>query len=160
MSTDSHSAARPFGDLPRHADVSFEKRDVKIRTIYWYLFALGISVVLSLIFCVYLYRFLDRLVAQWQPPAMPAREAALKHMSPSERDSLMYPPEPRLQGVPGHDTDPQTDLREKLREDNEANERLGWVDRNAGIAQIPVSEAMKIIAEKGLPGAAAPAEKK
>lgn len=160
MSTDPHSAARSFDGLPRHADVSFEKRDVKVSTIYWYLFSLGISVVLSLVFCVYLYRFLTKMVAQSEPAVMPAREAALKHMSQSERDSLMYPPEPRLQGVPGHDVDPQTELREKFREDNEANERFGWVDKNAGIAQIPVSEAMKIIAEKGLSGAAAPAEKK
>jgi len=46
-------------------------------------------------------------------------------------------------------------------EDAEANEKAGWLDQNAGIAQIPVADAMKIIAEKGLPAAAvAPAEKK
>jgi hypothetical protein len=33
---------------------------------------------------------------------------------------------------------------------------LQWVDKNAGIAQIPVEDAMKIIVEKGLPGASAP----
>ena len=35
-----------------------------------------------------------------------------------------------------------------------------WLDKNAGIAQIPVKEAMKIIAEKGLPSASAPEDKK
>jgi hypothetical protein len=73
----------------------------------------------------------------------------------------VMPPEPRLQGVPGHDTDPQEDHRQKVRADNEANEKYGWVDQNAGIAQIPVKEAMKIIAQKGLPGtpSAAPEKK-
>ena len=66
------------------------------------------------------------------------------------------PPEPRLQGVPGHPNDPQKDLREKLQADMAANEKLEWIDKNAGIAQIPVKEAMKIIAEKGLPTATAP----
>ena len=70
------------------------------------------------------------------------------------------PPEPRMQGVPGHPTDPQADLRNKNAADNAANETTGWIDQNAGIAQIPVSEAMKIIAEKGLPGTPASAEKK
>ncbi len=71
------------------------------------------------------------------------------------------PPEPRLQGVPGHTTDPQLDLRVKIEGDTEANEKAAWIDQNSGIAQIPVKDAMKIIAEKGLPGAsAAPAEKK
>ncbi len=71
------------------------------------------------------------------------------------------PPEPRLQGVPGHSTDPQSDLREKMREDSEENEKAGWVDQTNGIAQIPVEDAMKIIAEKGLPAASTPpAEKK
>ena len=37
-----------------------------------------------------------------------------------------------------------------------ANEKLEWIDKNAGIAQIPVKEAMKIIAQKGLPAATAP----
>ena len=67
-----------------------------------------------------------------------------------------YPPEPRLQGVPGHQSDPQKDLRQKLKADNAANEKLQWIDKNAGIAQIPVEDAMRIIAEKGLPGAPAP----
>jgi len=66
-----------------------------------------------------------------------------------------------LQGMPGHLDDPQKDLRNKLKADNSANEKLEWIDKNAGIAQIPVKDAMKIIAEKGLPGtSAAPAEKK
>jgi hypothetical protein len=73
----------------------------------------------------------------------------------------MMPPEPRLQGVPGHTNDPQEDRREKLEQDTEANEKAVWIDQSAGIAQIPVKDAMKLIVQKGLPGAAAaPAEKK
>jgi hypothetical protein len=52
-------------------------------------------------------------------------------------------------------------LRQKVKADNDANEKLQWIDKNAGIAQIPVEDAMKIIEEKGLPGTSAPpAEKK
>ena len=76
-------------------------------------------------------------------------------------DYRELPPEPRLQGVPGHRADPQQDLRDKLKADTEANRKFEWIDESSGIAQIPVKEAMKIIAEKGLPGAPVPpAEKK
>ncbi len=72
----------------------------------------------------------------------------------------MMPPEPRLQGVPGHQTDPQADLRQKVHDDSEANEKFEWIDRGSGIAQIPVKDAMKMIAEKGLPAGPAPAMEK
>ena len=58
--------------------------------------------------------------------------------------------------MPGHRVDPQQDLRDKVRADTEANEKFGWIDEKAGLAQIPVSDAMKIIAEKGLPVVATP----
>jgi hypothetical protein len=58
--------------------------------------------------------------------------------------------------MPGHLVDPQQDLRNKVKADTEANEKLGWLDEKAGLVQIPVSDAMKIIAEKGLPVVATP----
>jgi hypothetical protein len=152
MSTDPHHGAPAHGELPRHRDVSFEGRDVTVRTIYWYLIVLAISVAASFLVCVYILRFVTNYVQESDVPMMPARAA----MGPEYRT---MPPEPRLQGVPGHDTDPQQDRRDKVRADTEANEKYGWVDQSSGIAQIPVKEAMKMIAEKGLP-ANTPAEKK
>jgi len=142
------------GPLPRHDTVSYETRDVAVRSIYWYLIALTISVAASFFICVYVLRYTERFVSRHDAAMMPARAA----MGPHFR---VMPPEPRLQGVPGHDADPQQDHRDKVRADNEANEKYGWVDQNAGVAQIPVKEAMKIIAQKGLPAtSAATPEKK
>jgi hypothetical protein len=151
MSTEHHQSGRQADGAPRHSDVSFEERDVKAGTIYWYLLALGLATAAALVICIFVLRFSNRLAASSDIPPPPSREALGKD----------YPPEPRLQGVPGHRSDPQKDLRQKLIVDNAANEKLQWIDKNAGIAQIPVEEAMKIIEEKGLPGApATPAEKK
>jgi hypothetical protein len=149
MSTESPNT----GQQPRHTDVSFEKGDVQTGTIYGYLLALGIAVVASLLVCVYILRFTMNYAASSDTPAPPSREALGK-------DYRMLPPEPRLQGVPGHQTDPQADLRQKIRDDSEANEKLEWIDRSSGIAQIPVQEAMKMLAEKGLPAGPAPAGEK
>jgi hypothetical protein len=165
MSTDPHlePTGRPDrtvqgahaanGALPHHDTVAYEARDVKVRSIYWYLIALTISVAASCFICVYVLRYTERFVSRHDPPMMPARAA----MGPDYR---VLPPEPRLQGVPGHDVDPQEDHRDKVRADNEANEKYGWVDQSAGIAQIPVKEAMKIIAQKGLPAMAPAAPEK
>ena len=150
MSTESPNT----GQEPRHTDVSFEERDIKAGTIYGYLFALALAVVASFLICVYILRFTLKFAASSDTPPPPSREALGK-------DFRALPPEPRLQGVPGHETDPQADLRKKNQEDAEANEKLEWIDKSGGIAQIPVEDAMKIIAEKGLPAASTPpAEKK
>ena len=154
MSTDLHNMGHANGEEPRHADVSFEKTDVQVGSIYWYLFFLALTAAASFALTIYVLRFTTNFVGQMDTPPPPSRDV----LGPDYRT---MPPEPRLQGVPGHDNDPQQDLREKNKADNEANEKLDWVDRGNGIAQIPVKEAMKIIAEKGLPGASAPpAEKK
>jgi hypothetical protein len=150
MSTESQNT----GQEPRNADVSFEERDIQAGTIYGYFFALGLAVVAALLICIYILRFTLNYAASTETPPPPSREALGK-------DFRELPPEPRLQGVPGHESDPQADLRKKIQEDSEANEKLEWVDKSSGVAQIPVKDAMKIIAEKGLAAApAAAAEKK
>jgi hypothetical protein len=159
MNTDPHGAVHTDG-LPHHTDVSYEERDFRASTIYWYLFALGVAVVVSLFLCVYIQKYLTSLVASSHTPQTPAMINMQNQMSAEQRRAMSYPPEPRLQGVPGHVSDPQLDLREKVAADVKANETLQWVDKSAGVAQIPVSEAMKMIAEKGLPGAPAAGGKK
>jgi hypothetical protein len=153
MSTDPHHRTPAGGELPKNTDVSFEPRDVEVRSIYWYLIVLTIAVAASFFVCIYILRFTQNFVKQSDTPMTPARAAM-------GRDYRTMPPEPRLQGVPGHDIDPQQDRRDKIQADTEANEKYGWVDQSSGVAQIPVKEAMKIIAEKGLNAASAPAAKK
>lgn len=151
MSTNIHHSAA--GDEPRHDDVAFEPADVHPATIYWYLGALAVAVLLSYIICIFVLRVTTKIAVDYDTPP-----PAIRQEMGASYDAL--PPEPRLQGVPGHPEDPQADLRVKRQADEKANETTGWIDQNAGIAQIPVSDAMKIIAEKGLPGAPASAEKK
>ena len=154
MSTESHNSGPATGEAPRNTDVSFEERDIQVGTIYGYLFALALSVVVSAVICVFILRFTLNFAASSDTAPPPSRAA----LGPNHHD---LPPEPRLQGVPGHTEDPQQDLRDKVKSDTEANEKFEWIDRNSGVVQIPVEDAMKMIAEKGLPaGSAPPAEKK
>jgi hypothetical protein len=151
MHNTAHGASGAEAE-PRNADVSFEKADVQVTTIYWYLGALAIAVILSYVVCVFVLRLTTKIAVEFDTPPPTIRQEM-----GSAYEAL--PPEPRLQGVPGHLTDPQTDLRQKVQADTAANEKYVWIDQSSGIAQIPVQDAMKIIAEKGLP-AIQPAEKK
>jgi hypothetical protein len=148
MSIEEHKSAAGAGLRPEHQDVSFEAQDVRPSPILKFLAYLGITVVLSYLLVLGVYRGLTGLWNSQYLPPPPSRSEAGPEM----------PPEPRLQGMPGHPLDPQHDWRDKVKEDTAANNALGWVDQPAGIAQIPVSEAMKLIVEKGWPPA--PPEKK
>jgi hypothetical protein len=143
MSTDPHKSGHATESEPVNRDVSFETRDVQTGSIYVYLAVLAVAVILSYGICVFVLRGTAHMAVDEDTP--PVRE----EMGP---DYHMMPPEPRLQGVPGHSNDPQEDRREKVEQDTEANEKAVWIDQRAGIAQIPVKDAMKLIVEKGLPG--------
>jgi hypothetical protein len=141
MSTEHLSHGQSGNGRPVHADVSFEKTDVRTKPIIRFLIYLAILVVFSYLIVFWMYRGLENYFVETYPPPMPSQlEAAPK-----------LPPEPRMQGMPGHLIDPQQDLRDKIETDSAANKKLGWIDEKAGIAQIPVSDAMQLIVEKGLP---------
>ena len=149
MSTEHHRDGQSNGGRPQHSDVSFEGTDVRSSPIFKFLTYLGITVILSFFLSLGVYKGLKIYwTTSYDAPA------PLRVMGPH------FPAEPRMQGMPGHLTDPQLDMRTKVEADSKANNELGWVDKNAGIAQIPVKDAMKLIVEKGMPAISAPAEKK
>ena len=152
MSTEQHSHGHAASNgTPVHQDVSYEPRDVRTSPILKFLVYLGIVIAISYFIALGIYKGLSHFWASSYEPPMPSRTVAGPSM----------PPEPRLQGMPGHLSDPQQDLRDKLKADREANNKLEWIDEKAGIAQIPVSDAMQLIVERGLPAVAPPpAEKK
>lgn len=150
MSSEHHNPAHGDPAHPVHKDVSFESSDINTRSILLSLLYLGLAVVITFAVTVAVFRF-----------ATARAEHSDSNLPPShEGVGATLPPEPRLQGVPGHVNDPQQDLRDKMAADEKANQSYGWVDQQAGIARIPVDEAMKIIVSKGLPAAPAPAAEK
>ena len=151
MSTEHDKRAAGEGRVPENQDVSFETQYVRATPILEFLAYLGVSIVLSYFLVLGVYRGLTGIWNSRYVPPPPSRSETVPPM----------PPEPRLQGMPGHLVDPQRDWRNMSNEDSAANNKLGWVDEQNGIAQIPVSDAMKLIVGKGLPAVpAAPAEKK
>jgi len=155
MSTDPHKSS--VGGLPENNDVSFETRDISISSVLWSLFYLAVTVVVSLAICVFFFKLATNYAASHDTP----RPIVRQQMSAEDEKRMTMPEGPLLQGVPISPTEPQQEHRDKVAADNAENERYGWVDEKAGVARISVKDAMKIIAEKGLPNfPAPPAEKK
>jgi len=139
MSTEHHHPG-PSNGRPQHLDVSFEGKDVQPSPILKFMWWLGVTVVLSFVLSLGVYKGLQSYWRNAYPEAPPMRPSGME-----------LPPEPRLQGMPGHMSDPQQDMRDKIATDTEENEKLGWLDEKAGIAQIPVRDAMQLIVDKGMP---------
>lgn len=116
----------------------YERTDVSIE---WVLLFFGLMGVSLIVLQLGVWEF-------WQL----FRADVLSHqIRPSPRAvSNISPPEPRLQEQP---------LIGYARYINAENARLnnyGWIDRRHGIVHIPISDAMEILAERGLPAMAEP----
>ncbi len=142
-STDPQRATHPPEGVPEpiHPDVSFDATDVKPGAVVGFLMYLGLAIVVALLVVWWSLALIESRVARFDRPPSPLR-AGMKEPQP---------PEPRLQGVPGHTSDPQQDLRGYLNEMQRELSSYGWADEKAGVARIPIDDAMRIIAEKGLP---------
>jgi hypothetical protein len=151
MSTDHNKKGPAEIRLPLHDDVSFEERDVRTSIILKFLVGLAITLVISYFVTIGIYTGLTHYWASTYAAPPPSREG----------EGLTMPPEPRLQGMPGHMTDAQEDWRNMVKADTAANNELGWTDEKTGMARIPVTDAMDLIVAKGLPTLPAmPDEKK
>jgi hypothetical protein len=118
-----------------HATVHHETSDVNVGGVFR--FALGLlltgAAIHLLVWLLVLF-----FAARDAQRAMP--EFPLAAGQPSR-----LPPEPRLQ------TNPRQDLRDLRSAEDTVLTGYGWVDKNAGIARIPIGEAMKLTVERGLP---------
>ena len=114
----------PESRVQRNPDVQYERSDVSLFVLG--VVALGIVVLLGVTPLIMLAAF-------------PLARGDV------ERRLTITPPEPRLQ------TDPAADLATYMTKQRELLDSYGWVDRAHGIARIPIEEAMRRLAQQGIP---------
>jgi hypothetical protein len=124
-STPSNSA-----NPPRH-----EERDVNISGVVVFVIVLVVVGVLIQGAVWVLYREFVQSATRSGAAEFPLAADAMRRL----------PPEPRLQ------VDPRDDMANLRRSQDEVLESYAWIDRNAGVVRIPIEQAMKLVAEKGLP---------
>jgi hypothetical protein len=124
----------------QNPEVAHEPQDVNVRGILIFGAALLVSAVVI------------HLILWWMLDYFAVRENKAEpksHPLASERQQL--PPEPRLQGMPGHEEAAPTEMQKFSTREEDVLNSYGWVDQKAGIVRIPIEQAKKLLLERGLP---------
>ena len=116
-------------------EVGHEESDVNVRGVLGFGAGLFVAAVLIHVMVWLLFLYFSGREAARVPSEYPLAAG----------QETRVPPEPRLQ------THPREDLQAlRAREDAVLNS-YGWVDKPAGVVRIPIEEAIKLTAQRGLP---------
>jgi hypothetical protein len=116
-------------------DLDYERSDVDASRVASVGAVIAVVSVISCVVVLVLFNLLSDRANRQDPPNPPL----------ARHEQGRTPPEPRLQVLPSKD------IGELRAEEQAVLRGAAWVDQKAGVAQIPIEEAMKIVAEKGLP---------
>lgn len=115
-----------------NADIKYERKDVSAA----WLGAIGAAIIAAAIILHFLVWGLYGSFKQSAPIS-----------ETRSRERFNAPPEPPLEA------NPVADYQKFRAAEHERLSSYGWVDRQRGIVHIPVEQAMKMLAENGLPAA-------
>ena len=118
-----------------NVEVVHEERDVNVGAILRYGIALFAVALIVHVFLWWLLGIYGRQYERAQTQVYP--------MAAGQQNRL--PPSPRLQD------NPQQELEELRAKQESLLEGYSWVNKEAGVARIPIDEAMRIVVERGLP---------
>ena len=121
-----------------HPEIRYEQSDVRPGAIVRFGLGLMIVVAVASVALLGLFKVFAKQQLRHDPPAPPLA-----------RPSGDLPPVPRLQIAP------LQDLEQIRAQEEKELSSYGWVDPRTGIVHIPVDEAIRIVARRGLPQAAA-----
>src|SRR4051812_47848255 len=116
-----------------------ERRDVSVKAIGWFFFSLVLAWVLI---HLTLYGLMSLFGKQASRNEQRQQGAAATPELARTRSEF---PAPRLQIAP------REDLRALRERENAELNSYGWLDKSAGVVRIPISRAMQLLTERGLP---------
>lgn len=134
-------------DMLNHGEVEFERRDLNAASILAFLVGLAVFGFLAHLILAGMFKVLDAYEKRHEPPQNPlvrAVNADTRVGTPQDADQF---PQPRLE------TNERDQLNDRRLKEEETLNSYGWVDPKAGIAHIPIEQAMQLIAQRGLPTA-------
>ncbi|HLZ41413.1 MAG TPA: hypothetical protein VKQ11_10640 [Candidatus Sulfotelmatobacter sp.] len=149
MSNDKHLVNTPEG----HAHGDYERRDIGIAGVLYFLAALVVAGVFVHFIVTGLYRYLDHRYETEQPAVSPLvknQPQDTRHIPPQyngDYDRYLKEnfPAPQLE------VDERTQLNDvRLREEDNLS-TYDYVDKNAGTIHIPIDRAMDLLVQRGLP---------
>jgi hypothetical protein len=120
----------------RHEPAGYERTDADAGGTYRAGLAILAAMVLTAIGLVPVYRLLARQESKAQPP--PAEVAKTELSEPAQSFPKLVTSEPQA-------------LAEFRAQEDELLGSYGWIEKDKGLARIPIDDAMRIVAEHGLP---------
>jgi hypothetical protein len=117
---------------PAHSGGGYEKSDLSARAISLFGVILSAVVILAMVVAAWMFGFFASRQAQQDVPPSPLA---------STRSG---PPEPRLQ------VNAIRDMKALRAAEDKVLTSYGWVNKDAGVARIPIDRAMQLLVERGL----------
>ncbi|HET7435973.1 MAG TPA: hypothetical protein VFN10_14790 [Thermoanaerobaculia bacterium] len=141
-------------------ETKHEETDVPIKPLFWGIVIFIIVGVLTHFIVLFLYKGFAKAERRQDGPIM--TEVARPADMNVPRNQPLLQPFPRKmneQGevLPPYSSTPVTDLDAMVRTQNASLHNYGWVDKQKGVVHIPIDVAIDLVAQRGLPTAAAPA---
>ena len=133
-STDPHAHAHGVDDETHNADVAHEDVDIDVGAVLKFGAGLFVTVVVCALIVGGIFKLFVSQAAARDP-----------QISPLARPAGQLPTGPRLL------TDEPGALAKFRAEETRALDGYGWVDQLGGVTHIPVADAKKLLAERGLP---------
>jgi hypothetical protein len=126
----------------------FEHQDLGSRPVYGFLISLVVVGVLVYYIMWGMFHFLNSYNRKNQPAANPMVQAEQDTREPdaprtNEKIQREFS-EPRLED------NERTELAPFRYQEEQMLNSYGWIDQNAGVARIPITKAMELIAQRGL----------
>jgi hypothetical protein len=135
------------GQIDRESE--FEQEDLGTRGVY--AFMLGLTVIGVVIYFIIagMYTFLDhyeRSQMATSSPLITTKGAISRVVTKDDMEKTF-----RDNGAPLLETDERSQLRDFLVKQEDQLNSYGWVDEKAGVAHIPITRAMELMVERGVP---------
>lgn len=140
-SASAAGAASP--DAVAHSDIQFEATDVSSRRVV----LAGVGLLLTVWIVVLLLHFVFDAYANHRAAVSPPA-------APLAAEQNRVPPAPQLQ------VSPREDIQQLRAYETSMLTHYTWADRKNGIVEIPIQQAMQLLAARGIPPQKAPADLK
>jgi hypothetical protein len=130
-------------------ETEYEHEDLGTRGIFAFLIGLTVSGVVIYFIIVGMYSFLDKYERSRMTtgsPLAPLKGEMSRVTTQAEVDTLF-----KDNGAPMLETDERIQFHDFLINQEDQLNSYGWVDQKAGVAHIPIQNAMDLIVQRGLP---------
>ena len=132
--------------------VEFEHEDLSTRGVFGFMIGLVVSGVIIYFIITGMYTFLDKYEQSQMTSSSPLVKAQDSAMVGARRVTKDYVEKKFIDnGAPLLEVDERGQLSTFVLDQEKQLHSYGWVDEKAGVAHIPIDQAMDMIAKRGLP---------